>query len=226
MPFHIPYYFLYWNLPSVSNHFLVLTKKHAKKARKMSHFCTIVHVPDSDPYNGTCNEKFVQWRKFAGNVRVIICLNFCAERPRSWRRETDNKKRTSLTTRDYRGFNHLIRINSHLIRMTAFFWEEGSGKIYQSNLSGIICRNSLSGIIIPKAACCIFMKRLLSGGWGMLLWWHTFQHISLTLSYYNSNDCARWRKFSFEARTLHQVQDVGGAGLWAGSGTGGAALLR
>ena len=118
-------------------------------------------------------------------------------RPRSWRRETDNKKRTSLTTRDYRGFNHLIRINSHLIRMTAFFWEEGSGKIYQSNLSGIICRNNLSGIVIPKAASCIFMKRLCWAvdEWGML-WWHTFQHLSLIISFYTSNDCARWRKCS------------------------------
>ena len=176
MHFHITYYFLYWNLPSVSNHFLVLTRKQLKKREKCHIFVplymyqivtrTMVHVM----------RNLWQWRKFAGNVRVIICLNFWAERPRSWRRKTDNKKRTSLTTMENRGCNHLIRINSHLIRMTAFFWEEGSGKIYQSNLSGIICRNSLSGIIIPKAACCIFMKRLLSGGWGMLLWWHTFQH--------------------------------------------------
>jgi hypothetical protein len=36
----------------------------------------------------------------------------------------------------------------------------------------------------------------------------------------------RWWKCSLEARTLHQVQDVGGAGIWAGTGTGGAALLR
>ena len=148
-------------------------------------------------------------------------------RPRSWSRKTDNKKRTSLTTRENRGFNHLIRINSHLIRMTAFFFRGSSGNFYQSNLSGIICRNSLSGIVIPKAASCIFMKRLCWAvdEWGML-WWHTFQHLSLIISFYNSDDCARWRKCSLKARTLHQVQDVGGAGLWAGSGTDGAALLR
>ena len=161
MPFHIPYYFLYWNLPSVSSHCWVLTKKQLKKREKCHIFVplymyqivtrTMVHVMR----NLICAMEEVCWK-----CAIDIFVWTWELRPRSWSRKTDNKKRTSLSARENRGLNHLIRINSHLIRMTVFFWEEGSGKIYQSNLSGIICRNNLSGIVNSKAASCIFMKRL------------------------------------------------------------------
>ena len=51
-------------------------QKTAQKARKMSHFCTIVHVPDSDPYNGTCIDEMATNKEVCWNVASVSSEDF------------------------------------------------------------------------------------------------------------------------------------------------------
>ena len=144
MPFHIPYYFLYWNLHSVSNHCWVLTKKQLKK-REKCHIFVPLYMYHSDPYNGTC-----RWN---GNKQLRSLLECCI---RKWKGYW-NKLFRRLISEMNKLFEQIIRINY-------------SNKLFCTSITSVRTFRKTSSLVIKNkqltsdaAICDAWWKRSFEG---------------------------------------------------------------